>query len=223
MNKAFILLLLGVLLLHACDVQIQNNARLYVTGAVTDTENNPLADIDITLADGGTVLGNTETETNGMFELTSLRSNAEHYDVTINALKDTTLTSPRFIIFNTQSNEVNLPPNILERRASFTLTINRSSSTNEILDYSVMFTQDRCVLFADDPELNDAIFEEEGCYERTEFNNEIGIEDPTSLSQTFNSIQGSSAVFTYQLGANDTPTSVEIPLTNATHDYVFEY
>ena len=224
MKKLPFLFALGLLLQGCFDnFEIEDNARLQVTGSVTMPNNASAGNIDVALFDENRVLNSATTTSNGTYNFISLRSNAPEYDLIINNVSSEAFTKPVFKIFDTETTNIDAPNVTLESKARLDLSLRRTSNTTENLLWELTYTSDRCIIFLDspNPENTDSL-ELEGCYETESFTGTISSNDDMVTDRNVLTILGSEATLTYQLG-NQAPETINIPINSTTTSYVLEY
>ena len=219
------LLLLTVLTTVSClgdDVDIENNRRLLIKGKVTDTQGNALPNIPVITSALGDALGQTTTDANGNFRLISLDEQFDPLDIFINVdnfynQQVNQYYSSRAYFSQQHVNRVlyDMGSITLGKMAELKLTLNNNGGDQNTVSYEILYTPSACEL-----PLN--VYNPPSDCNLSEM--KTGSLMPSSENQIISiySIQGENVVFNYSLNSGDTQT-IEIPLTNASNTYVFEY
>ncbi|MCB0464769.1 MAG: carboxypeptidase regulatory-like domain-containing protein [Aequorivita sp.] len=219
------LLLLTVLTTVSClgdDVDIENNRRLLIKGKVTDTQGNALPNIPVITSALGDALGQTTTDANGNFRLISLDEQFDPLDIFINVdnfynQQVNQDYSSRAYFSQQHVNRVlyDMGSITLGKMAELKLTLNNNGGDQNTVSYEILYTPSACEL-----PLN--VYNPPSDCNLSEM--KTGSLMPSSENQIISiySIQGENVVFNYSLNSGDTQT-IEIPLTNASNTYVFEY
>ncbi len=224
-NFLNVILFLTVLTTVGClgdDVDIENNRRLLIKGKVTDTQGNALPNIPVITSAFGDALGQTTTDANGNFRLISLDEQFDPLDIFINVdnfynQQVNQDYSSRAYFSQQHVNRVlyDMGSIALGKMAELKLTLNNNGGDQNTVSYEVLYTPSACELPLNvyDPPTD--------CYLS---DMKTGSLMPSSENQIISiySIQGENVVFNYSLNSGDTQT-IEIPLTNASNTYVFEY
>jgi hypothetical protein len=84
MSKLFLIVSFISLLTANCEPDIENDKRVIIKGQITDSEDLPVQNIEITSSVEEYVLGKTTSKVNGSFEMVSAESFDESYVINVN-------------------------------------------------------------------------------------------------------------------------------------------
>lgn len=148
-----VFILAVVCVFQACTPAVEDNSRLYLTGNITDNHNQALSDIWILTRASRFDLGKGITDSEGNFEFVSLDSKIKDFGVHINPLpsfffnqSDLPLYQNQWgsvtYIFNREgfSETLIVPKTKLNRKALLNLKIEKTSSTENTLEWKLLYT-----------------------------------------------------------------------------------
>jgi len=217
-----IILFTVILSFSSCEkLEITNNERLLVKGKIVDQNGNALSNISIKTEAVNRILAKTSTDANGNFELTSLNASTDPLYVLVNIESNFYFENenPDYASKVYSSEDANkqllldLGTVTLSGLGSFSLLLKNLPGDNNTVEYTLSYTSKVCHLPL---EFNNDICEFD---QSTQDFLEVNSQNRTIGGE---SILGSVAVFEYKVNGGSTQT-IEIPVTNPTTTYVFEY
>lgn len=218
------ILILSVLLLAtaSCEkLDITNNKRILVKGTVVDQNGNALKDIPLYTEAFSKNLASAHSDASGKFEFTSLNVSNTPLKVLVNRAHaldyENELPEYSSKIYTSQmtNRDLLLDLGTITLGGVGTLSIYlRNESGDNNLEYTLSYTSKVCHLPLSGSGNTTC--------ELDQIENEAY--GPTSQNQNISreSILGSVALFEYSLN-NEPKQTIEIPVTNPTTNYVFEY
>ncbi len=220
----------------SCGDPIEDNRRIAFEVKVADENNQPLSDIDVNVAifrrgasaiifsvssfEG--IIGLGKTNTIGEARITSLRPslNNDKINVIINGDNDFESTSINndygivlYELERANDFEIFLPDVTLRKNATLNFSIDHTSSL-DTLSYSLEYsTRIQKFQFPEGEEMTTTVIED------------IVFPDSENASILLNTLESTSAIFSYQLRNNGVIASdtIEIPVNQNTVNYVFEF
>ena len=211
-------LLVLLFAIASCEkLDITNNERILVKGTVVDQNGNPLQNIPFYTEAFSKKLASANSDASGKFEFTSLNVNNTSLKVLVNRDYENQLPEYSSQIYTSQmvNRDLLIDLGTITLGAVGTLSIylrNQSGANN--LEYTLSYTSKVCYLPLSGNGNTSCDLDqiENGAYGPTSQNQNISRE----------SILGSAALFEYSLN-NEPKQTIEIPVTNPTTNYVFEY
>lgn len=226
MQKLFLLALFMLPFTYStCSFDVEDNERTIITGRLVDNAGNPVPNIPIKAGIEQHVLGMGESDASGNFEIASLSSNDGNFKILINNQSSeyneqfTSILIENVAEYSERDRDFyELGELQLNEKAQLNLSIMNTSGENEILYWVLEIRRPDCVYQYDNYQL---IEQNSYCYSMEPQYGNIPSSTP-NFQQTFNSLLGSTASFTYTLGDGPQET-VAIPLNQQNNQYVFEY
>ncbi|SDB47922.1 hypothetical protein SAMN03097699_1599 [Flavobacteriaceae bacterium MAR_2010_188] len=221
MKKSLILiLLLSMALIRCqCEPDIKDNERSLLDGIITDTNDNPLGDVTVSLKVHDLNLGKGLTDQNGFFQFISLVSSRNDYSLILKPLDPQSEYSDYKIdflnrLFNGSNNLGTIP---LSKKALLKLQIRNTSNNSASISYSITYRIPECTVSGDDSVSVDYY----NCFDTNFYSDRITPAE-SNLDIEFISILGSTAVLTYTLENAETQLE-NILLNQSQTNYILEY
>jgi len=207
------------IILYSCEPEIKENERTAIEGTVIDFEGNAIPNIPIKVKTQNLLLGEGSTDNIGSFKFTSLQSKFDELTINVNTEGGNSSFGTYSIIYSNKPLQqgYNLSDITLRRKATLLFNIEKTSSENNTLNWSLQYTEPFCEIYDDEETSQNT----SRCYETTSLIEVLDTTNPNFESEIF-SVQNTTAQFTYQLNDAE-PQTILIELTEATNFYEFEY
>lgn len=202
-----IFILVVVYVFQACTPAVEDNRRLYLTGNITDNQNQALSDIWILSRASRFDLGKGITDSNGNFEMVSLDSEIKEFEVYINPpppfifnLTDLPLYQNQWgsvsYIFNREDlgEAFTVPETKLHRKANLNLKIEKTSSAENTLEWKLLYSNSH-IFYHWDINSNENICDCEGLA------NGILQPEQFELEEVFETLVGTQAFLRYRINS----------------------
>lgn len=222
-------LLLSLLFVFSCEISLEPDTRIVVSGKVLDTSGNPIDEATISVyirrnqlfsSSENYLLGRNNSDSNGVFQVVSLFSKDEDFVIEVKAgnmysqyayVTNTETYTPFDLIF--QLNEVQL-----KNTSKFTYNINRTSSSENVLNYSFTFKSIDCVDVYENENLNAT---QSYCNTSRIVGTQLNDNKP-DISDSFITLLNTEVTFSYTLN-NEQEISETFLINEDNYEFNFNY
>ncbi|MGV6831914.1 MAG: hypothetical protein ACWA5P_10215 [bacterium] len=216
-------------LVYSCEVNLEPDTRILVSGQVLDEVNQPITQAQVEIAsriatsifgEDNLILGSGLTDDSGSFNVVSLLERDDEFAVKVNKNQD--FTSYTYITDTAANNlddlEINLGEVSLKRIATVSFNIIETSGAGNTLNFTLKYNDIECVEFFNGEEID---VNNSFCFQQVQISQ--------VLENTVNSTNGifstpllSEIEFTYSIN-NQAPITETFIVNETSYEFTFNY
>jgi len=213
----------------SCEVQLEDNTRIFVKGTIKDQDNGPISEAKISVltkrgnfsgGENAYILGEGYSGSDGMFSVISFYDKDEDFaiEVAFGEAYSTYVYKSNTLDFTPTDLTFNLETVTLKKLANFNYNIVRTSGEANTITYSFKYIEGFCLEYFEGETLNEL---QSVCYQERFISRTLNDNNP-DYEWLLHVPIGEVVEFTYSI--NDTPEITElITITEDNYDFTFTY